>query len=116
MRTIDNEEEVKSYLSSMGFEIIRLSDYSFKDQVSIFNSAEIIIGLHGAGFANIVFAQKNTKIIELKSKTAGKVIENLANSNNLIYKSIECEPSSFNLDNQYGHISIPLFSLEKVLK
>ena len=80
--------------------------------MEIFNSAEIIIGLHGAGFANIVFAQKNTKIIELKSKTAGKVIENLANSNNLIYKSIECEPSSFNLDNQYGYISIPLFSLE----
>ena len=116
LRSISNEQEVKKFLLNKGFEIIKLGDLNFKEQVEIFNSAEIIIGLHGAGFANIVFAQKNTKIIEFKSKTAGKVIENLANSNNLIYKSIECEPSNFNLDNQYGHISIPIVNLEKVLK
>ena len=90
LRSIQNEEEVKKFLSSMGFEIIRLSEYSFQDQVSIFNKAEIIIGLHGAGFANTVFSRPNTKIIELKIKThPGKEIENLAISNKLSYKALK---------------------------
>ena len=80
---------------------MKLGDLNFKEQVELFNSAESYSrSFHGAGFGNIVFAKKNTKIIELKSKTAGRVIENLANTNNLIYKSIECEPSTFNLENQ----------------
>ncbi len=116
LRSISNEEEVKKLLLKKGFKILKLGDLNFKEQVELFNSAEIIVGLHGAGFGNIVFAKKNTKIIELKSKTAGRVIENLANTNNLIYKSIECEPSNFNLENQYGHINISIDNLEKVLE
>ncbi len=113
LRTIQNEEEVKNYLSRIGFKIIRLGDYSFKDQVSIFNSADVIAGLHGAGFANIVFSKPNTKIIELKKKShAGKEIENLAKSNNLSYKALKFDsPDSH--ENQFGHINVSIKELEK---
>ena len=116
LRSIINEDEVKKYLLNEGFKILRLGDYSFKEQVSIFNSADIIIGLHGAGFANIVFAKKNSKVIELKNKTAGKVIENLAITNNLVYKSIACNPTNFDRSNQFGHIKISIEDLKQVLK
>ena len=87
LRTIKNEDEVKNYLSGIGFENVRLGEYSFKDQISIFENAETIVGLHGAGFANIVFSKPNVKIIELKKRAhQGKEIENLAKSNNLSYK------------------------------
>jgi capsular polysaccharide biosynthesis protein len=37
---------------------------SFSETVDLFNKAKIIIGPHGAGFANIIFAPNNTKVIE----------------------------------------------------
>ena len=44
-----------------GFKSIRLSDYSFFQQALIFNNAKSIIGLHGAGSSNILFAKKKYK-------------------------------------------------------
>ena len=116
LRTIENEEEVKNYLSSVGFEIVRLSEYSFKDQVSIFNAAETIIGLHGAGFANIVFSKPNTKIIELKANPLDDVIKNLAIKNNLIHKSIDCALDEVKPHNQFGHVRVPMEELDRILK
>lgn len=37
---------------------------SFSDTVDLFNKAKIIIGPHGAGFANMIFSPNNTKIVE----------------------------------------------------
>ena len=116
LRTIKNDEEVKQYLSSEGFEIIKLSEYSFEDQVSIFNTAETIIGLHGAGFANIVFSKPNTKIIELKIKShIGKEIENLAISNDLSYRALKFDLVGEESTNQFGHINVSINELKKII-
>ena len=57
---IINENEVEKNLISLeGFESITLSEYSFIDQVKIFNQAETVVGLHGAGFANLIFVNPN---------------------------------------------------------
>jgi len=113
LRTIENEEEVKNYLSSIGFEIVRLSEHSFEDQVSIFNAAETIVGLHGAGFANIVFSKPNTKIIELKTKShLGKEIENLAKSNNLSFKALKFDLTGEDTATQFGHINVSINELK----
>ena len=39
---------------------------SFKEQIEIFSNAMMVIGLHGSGFANIVWCPLNCKIIEIK--------------------------------------------------
>ncbi len=116
LRSIINEEEVKDLLKKYNFEIISLSDYSFEKQIKIINSAKIIVGLHGAGFANFCFCEPNTKVIELKSSTSGKMYENLAFNNKLEYKSIISEPVGTNFNNQYGHIKVSIDNLEKQLK
>ena len=67
LRYIINENEIESYLNKEGFSSLTLSDYSFTDQVALFHNAEKIIGLHGAGFANIVFCKPETKVIEIRS-------------------------------------------------
>ena len=116
LRTIKNDEEVKQYLSSEGFKIIKLSEYNFEDQVSIFNTAETIIGLHGAGFANIVFSKPNTKIIELKIKShIGKEIENLAISNDLSYRALKFDLVGEESQNQFGHINVSIKELKKTI-
>ena len=50
-----------------GFEVVTLSGISFAHQVRLFNEAEIIVGPHGAGFTNAVFAQPGATLIELLS-------------------------------------------------
>ncbi len=114
LRSIINEEEVKNYLLSVGFKIVRLSEYSFKDQVLMFNAAETIIGLHGAGFANMVFSKPNTKIIELKQKYhLGKQFENLAKSNNLAFKALKFDLVGEETATQFGHINVSINELKK---
>lgn len=116
LRTIINEDEVKDLLKKYDFKIISLSDYSFEEQIRIINSAKVIVGLHGAGFANFCFCEPNTKVVELKSSTSGKMYENLAFNNKLEYKSVVSEPVGTNFNNQYGNIKVSIENLEKQLK
>ena len=116
LRSIINEEQVKDLLKKNKFKIVSLSNYSFEEQVRIINSAKEIVGLHGAGFANFCFCEPNTKVIELKSTTSGKMYENLAFNNKLEYKSVISEPIGINYNNQYGHIKVSIDNLEKNLK
>lgn len=112
LRKIINEKELTNFLKYRGFSIITLSDLSFIDQVNLFHNASQIIGLHGAGFANLTFCKPQTQIIELKPTSAGPVCGNLAEKLNLNYHDISVEPLE-NSNNQQGFINIPLNLLEK---
>ena len=91
----------------------------FKEQVDLFHNAECVAGLHGGGFGNISFCKPGTKIIELKSLTAGDAIKNLAKKNKLNYDSIEIkskEIMKFDFPTQQGSIHVPLDRLSKILE
>ena len=115
LRLITNEDEVKKFLINKGFRSITLGNFHFRDQVEIFNNAEIIVGLHGAGFGNLCFCRSGTKVIELKNTTDGKMYENLAITNGLIYKSINCEATKFKMA-QFGHINVSINSIRKIIE
>ena len=116
LRLMINGNEVKNFLINEGFESIILGNLHFRDQIKIFNNAEIIIGLHGAGFANICFCKPGTRIIEIKSTKTKQVIENLARTNDLFYKSISCEPTNFVSENSFGQISVSINLLKKIIE
>ena len=65
-RLLLNEKEVWQQLQSLGFEEFHAEDYSFAEQIWIFQHAEAVIGPHGSGFANIVFSRPGTKIIDIQ--------------------------------------------------
>ena len=73
---------------------------------------EEVTGLHGAGYANIVFCSPNTKILELKPYSSGDVIKNLSKNSSLSYRDISIKPSINNLQNQSGQIIIPITELK----
>ena len=113
-RKILNEQEIIEKLKSDGYKAIRLADISFNEQVKTFFNAEKIIGLHGAGFANLIFCKPNTEILEIKPSTDGKVIENLANKLNINYKRLSKVPEKYNFNNQLGHISINYQEIQNI--
>ena len=68
--------------------------------------------MHGAGLSNLIWCNKNSKIIELKNKYTNKVFENLANRNKLI-TNLQYEPKEKFVADHYGSIEVNLYDLEK---
>ncbi|MFC0213915.1 DUF563 domain-containing protein [Paenibacillus chartarius] len=68
-RRIANEHEVIGVLQRFGFEVYTLGALTLKEQIQLFASAEMIVAPHGAGLANLTFAQPGTKVIELFAET-----------------------------------------------
>ena len=118
-RLISNEEEVKNYLLKNNFTIMKFHEIEFGKQVDIFNKADCVVGLHGAGLTNLVFCKPKTKVIEFRNTNAGPMYENLSKKNNLSYFPIISESreiQKFNHPNQQGSIEISIQTLEKILK
>ena len=115
LRKIINEKEVKNYLIKKGFSIIALSELSFLDQINLFSNAKQIIGLHGAGFANLVFCKPETLALEVKSEVAAPVIGNLAKKLGLKFKEMSIKPEKNPNNDQQGLIYVSIKDLEKKL-
>jgi capsular polysaccharide biosynthesis protein len=64
-RTIDNEEELEALLESCGFETHYMETYPLAKQGQLIADAEIVVAPHGAGLANLIFAQPGTHVIEI---------------------------------------------------
>jgi len=64
-RRIVNEAEVSSRLGQRGFEIVRLEDLRFIDQIRLFNEANCVIAPHGAGLSNLFFSQAGIGVYEI---------------------------------------------------
>ena len=62
---IANEEAVFEALGPLGFERVLPGTLTVADQVALFAAAGMVVGVHGAGLANIVFAPAGARIIEL---------------------------------------------------
>jgi len=67
-RKVENFAAVSAVLDEYGFESYVLEEYSFSEQLSILRDAETIVGPHGAGLANAIFATEPT-LIELFPET-----------------------------------------------
>jgi capsular polysaccharide biosynthesis protein len=61
-RMLINHNEVEDFYRSKNYKIIEPEKLSFKEQVILFNSADQIAGVTGAGMANIIFTKPGCKI------------------------------------------------------
>jgi capsular polysaccharide biosynthesis protein len=64
IRRIVNEPDLMQALSWLDFELVQLTPMSVEEQAMLFAEAEIVVGPHGAGFANLCFCQKGTRVLE----------------------------------------------------
>lgn len=66
-RRVVNEPELVNELEKRGFEAIELSTLSVSEQIDLFQEVNYVVGAHGAGFTNTIFAD-STAIFELFPK------------------------------------------------
>ena len=64
-RNLLNEQLLLDSLASLGVQAVEPQDLPFVEQVGLFANADIIVGTHGAGLANIVFCKPKAYVVEL---------------------------------------------------
>ena len=87
-RSLKYDTQIENFLIKKGFKIIVLSKFSFLEKAIIFKNAKVVLGLHGAGLANILFSNKKTKIIEITSTRWPDMFEKLSKCLMLTYKKV----------------------------
>lgn len=112
---IENLDEVYDLLKKNKFEILKLSNFSFEDQINYFNNAKIIIGAHGAGLCNLIFCRPKTKVIELSNKEFKcDVFKNISKVNNLSYYKL-ISTSKIPINRIKPDIKVSIDSLVKLI-
>lgn len=104
-RFVLNEEALIGDLEKEGFETVYAEQLSFRQQVSLFNAAKVLVSIHGAGLTNMLFMQEGTSVVEMlpyrnalldynKSRNSFKhdaSYVRLAAAMNLAYGFLQCE-------------------------
>lgn len=64
-RSPQHEADLEFWLAQRGFEIFFLEALSFEGQIQLLSETSILVAQHGAGLANLVFAPKGIKVVEI---------------------------------------------------
>ena len=89
-RRLLNEDELVATLDTeFGFEPVRNEALSLAEQAALYRNAEIVLGPHGAGLTNIVFAQRPRALIELYHSFPQPFFGTLAGALDLKYAAVE---------------------------
>lgn len=68
-RGLINEDELIAGLTTLGFKVVEPELLKFEDQIRVFASADIVVGLAGAGMFNTIFCKPGTRVISIESTT-----------------------------------------------
>lgn len=95
-RRVVNEDEVMDVLSEYGFERYLLEERSLAENARLFADADVIVGPHGAGLTDIIFAEDCT-LIELFGGKIKQPYEKLSDALDLAYEPMYCQPQSVDI-------------------
>ncbi|MES1926951.1 hypothetical protein T31B1_16570 [Salinisphaera sp. T31B1] len=76
-RQLANEEQVQALILERGFEIVRLEQLSFLEQVQLMVETQLLVGPHGAGFSNMVFMPEGGGVLEFQLRTEERTAEDI---------------------------------------
>lgn len=120
-RKVVNDNEVIRALEKHGFIAVNFEDFSFWQQAALMVNAEILVSIHGAGLANILFMNENTWLIELQKEPAGQdepadvLYRNFAETLGLKYNMIPCKPAGADASLYTSDIFVDLSELTSLL-
>jgi hypothetical protein len=92
-RRVANEAPLLTALRPLGFELIVPGGLTFAEQVTMFSSAELVVGPHGAGLANALFMPRGGAVLELNHTSFRRpYYRRLAQTLALRYEALDCDP------------------------
>ena len=87
----------------------------FFKQIHLFQNAKIIIGAHGAAFANLIFCKPNTKVLDIIPENHPNTVdETIAKLKNLDFKFIKTKEMPAE-KKTYGDIFLPIEKIDSIL-
>ncbi len=94
-RYVLNDEALDCALLELGFQIVQCEQLTLAEQVAMFRNAKLIIGMHGAGLTNLMFAH-NLTIIELRGAYGGDDYVRLCTALKLRHVLFNCDDQDNN--------------------
>ena len=64
-RSVLNNDILVANLIEIGFRVVFPEDYTFREQVSLFSKAKIVVGVSGSGLQNCMFCQEDATVVEI---------------------------------------------------
>lgn len=92
-RRMLREDELETRLAERGVEIVYAERLTFREEVDLFASAELIIGPHGSGLTNVVWRRPHCRVLEIHPAPTvrfGDVIARLTVQAGHDYDAVTC--------------------------
>ena len=64
-RRLTNEADIIPIVESRGFSFLRMEDFTWHQQRTLFEKAEVVLAPHGSGLTNTVYCAPGSKVIEI---------------------------------------------------
>ncbi|MHC2066025.1 glycosyltransferase family 61 protein [Bremerella sp. T1] len=110
-----NDDDVMTMLSKYGFERYHLETMSVREQIQLFQQAEIIVGPHGAGLVNMVFSTPGTMVVEIGTPFRPySFFHDLSMASDHVFRWFVASPTDGKGDESNMIVDVPL--LESFLK
>ena len=110
-RRINNFEDIEEILQKYKFHILEFETYKLREQILMLKNCKVLGGVHGAGLTNMLFMQKNSKILEVRAKNDDKnnCFFSLASDLNMKYYYFLSSTDDQNFYSTNHHIDKALF-------
>ena len=95
-RYVLNDDTLETALIMLGFCVIQCENLTLDEQIQTFRSAKIIVGMHGAGLTNLMFAS-NPVLVELRGDYGGNDYERLCAAMNSRHVLFSCADVDHNV-------------------
>jgi hypothetical protein len=84
-RGINLKNTIEEVFVNKGFKIVYFEEMSLFEQIALCQNANVIAGYHGAGLANIIWAERGTRIIEITRSRVTRHFEHISKICSLNY-------------------------------
>lgn len=108
VRRVATQDEMFEVLDQFDIQPYALETLSVREQVRLFSNADLIVSPHGAGLANLVYAQSPT-VVELFGYKQKTTYHRLANLLGFEYHAMFC-------DHRRKDIVVPISEFEELIK
>jgi capsular polysaccharide biosynthesis protein len=86
------ELNLQEYLKSCGWNIMIAEQLSLAEQIRAVSSAEVLMGVHGAGLSHALWMKPNTKLVEIRFPASPNCFVRLAKAADISYEPLLLSP------------------------